>query len=481
MKHLRNKSGLAKSLAALLILSASFMGCKKKDDCSTECQNGGVVNDNCNCDCPSGFTGANCETAVTGEIKNISGDITASTTWNAINTYVLNGFVYVKAPAVLTIEAGTKIRGDKSSKGTLIIERGAQIMAVGTASNPIVFTSNEPAGQRDYGDWGGVIICGNAPVNLPGGEGIIEGGTNASFGGGLSPNANDNSGKLKYVRIEFCGIAFQPNQEINGLTLGGVGSGTEIDYIQVSYSGDDSYEMFGGTVNLKHIIAFRGWDDDFDTDNGFSGNVQFGVGLRDPNIADQSGSNGFESDNDGSGTTATPITHPIFSNMSLFGPQVNSGTSINTLFKRAAHLRRNTKTCIYNSILTGYPTGLLIDGTLTETNADNADLQFRNNVIAGCASNLEVVSGSTWDITTWFNTAGFNNAIYANNSDLMITDPYNLDGPNFLPGAGSPVLTGADFTNSNLSGFEQVNYKGAFGATDWTSGWSNWNPQNTNY
>lgn len=482
MKVLNNKLSVAKSLAALFIFSASFFGCSKDDDCETTCQNGGAVNENCGCNCPSGFTGANCETAVpAGETINVSGDITSNTTWTENNTYILNGFVYVKSPAVLTIEPGTKIRGDKASKGTLIIERGAQIMAVGTSSKPIIFTSNQPVGQRDYGDWGGLIICGRAPINLPTGEGVIEGGTGATFGGGGSPNANDNSGKLKYVRIEFCGIAFQTNQEINGLTLGGVGAGTEIDYIQVSYSGDDSYEMFGGTVNLKHIIAFRGWDDDFDTDNGYIGKVQFGVSLRDPNIADQSGSNSFESDNDGSGTTATPYTKTIFSNISVFGPQVDAGTTINSLFKRAAHLRRNTQTCIYNSILTGYPVGLLIDGSSTETNATNNDLQFRNNVIAGCAANLAVASGSVWDITSWFNTAGFNNSTYTNNSDLMIADPYNLGNPNFLPSTGSPVLAGSDFTNPNLAGFEQTDFVGAFGVSNWTSGWSNWNPQNTEY
>lgn len=486
MKSTKTTFQATKIIAMAFVLSMTLWSCSKKDEpqpCTTTCQNGGTVNSNCGCDCPAGFSGANCETIEppNGETITVQGDITTNTSWSAINTYILNGFVYVKSPAVLTIEEGTLIKGDKASKATLIIERGAKIMAVGSSLKPIIFTSNQPAGQRDYGDWGGIIICGKAPINLPGGEGVIEGGTNALFGGAGAPDPNDNSGKLKYVRIEYCGIAFQPNQEINGLTLGGVGAGTEIEFIQVSYSGDDSYEMFGGTVNLKHIVAFRGWDDDFDTDNGHSGKVQFAVSLRDPNIADQSGSNGFESDNDGQGTAATPNTKTIFSNVSLFGPQVDGSTSINSLYKRAAHLRRSTQTSIYNSILAGYPTGLLIDATTTETNATNGDLQFRNNVIAGCATALSVNTGSLFDITTWFNTTGFNNSILANNTDIMISDPFNLSSPNFLPSTGSPVLAGADFNNPILTGLEVVDYKGAFGVNNWTSGWCNWTPQTTVY
>jgi len=415
-----------------------------------------------------------------GQTIEVTGDITASTTWSASNGYLIKGFVYVKSGATLTIEAGTVIKGDKSTKGTLIIERGAKIMAEGTSQNPIVFTSNQTVGNRSYGDWGGIIICGNAPVNLPGGEGTIEGGVGSLYGG-TAPN--DNSGKLKYVRIEFPGIAFQPNSEINGLTLGAVGAGTEISYIQVSYCGDDSYEMFGGQVNLKNVIAFRGWDDDFDTDLGFTGKVQYAVALRDPQIADASGSNGFESDNDGSGTTATPITQPIFSNVSVFGPLETSSTSINSQFKRAAHLRRNTKTSTYNSVFAGYPTGLLLDGAAAESNAASGQLLFRNNIISGCTTPLATASGSGFDLQAWFDTPGWGNSIISDNSNLMCGYPFTLTSPNFLPQIGSPLLSGADFTHADLQGgyFDAVTFRGAFGATDWTAGWANFDPQNTVY
>ena len=333
-------------------------------------------------------------------VITVSGDITSNTSWTNNNIYLLTGFVYVTNNAELTIQEGTIIKGDKASKGSLIITRGAKIWADGTESQPIVFTSNEPAGLRSYGDWGGVIICGNAPINDPSGEKVIEGGIDASKGLYGGTNATDNSGILRYVRIEFPGIAFMPNNEINGLTLGGVGSSTIVDYVAVSYSGDDSYECFGGTVNLKHMVAFRALDDDFDTDFGYSGKCQFLVVLRDSNIADISGSNGFESDNDGTGSLNTPITFPVYSNVTIVGPMINAGTTINNNYKRGAHLRRSVKTSIFNSAVSGYPIGLLVDGANCEANATTDALQYRNNTIAGCTTPLAVASGSTWDIST---------------------------------------------------------------------------------
>lgn len=416
-------------------------------------------------------------------IVTVSGDISSNTSWTNNNIYILSGFVYVTNNAELTIQEGTVIKGDKASKGSLIITRGSKIWADGTSSQPIVFTSNEPAGLRSYGDWGGIIICGNAPINDPAGEKVIEGGVDSNKGlyGGTNPT--DNSGILRYVRIEFPGIAFMPNNEINGLTLGGVGSGTLIDYVMVSYSGDDSYECFGGTVNLKHIVAFRGLDDDFDTDFGYQGKCQFLVALRDSNVADISGSNGFESDNDATGSTNTPITFPIYSNVTLIGPMVDAGTMINSNYKRGAHLRRSAKTSIFNSAVSGYPTGLIIDGANSEANATNNDLQYMNNIIAGCTTPLAVASGSTWDITTWFNQGSFANAILPNSLDLQLTNPYHYDNPSFVPLAGSPLLSNSSFSSSHLSDpfFDVVTYRGAFGSTDWTSGWANFDCQNTNY
>ena len=293
----------------------------------------------------------------------VSSNITTNTTWTKNNVYLLQGFIYVKNGATLTIEAGTVIKGDKNTKGSLIVTRGAKLIADGTPSEPIVFTSNEA--NPTYGDWGGIIVLGKAATNAAflgqQGVGEIEGGVNNAegdglYGGGTTPDNADNSGILRYVRIEYCGIAFQPNSEINGLTMGGVGRKTVIENIQVSFSGDDAFEWFGGTVNGKYLITHRAWDDDFDTDFGFSGKIQFALSIRDAAIADQSQSNGFESDNDGTGTTNAPITAPLFSNVTIIGPKEN-GTPA-ALYRRAMHLRRNTRTSVYNSVFMGYPTGL---------------------------------------------------------------------------------------------------------------------------
>lgn len=426
-----------------------------------------------------------------GSTINVTGEISQNVTWSSDYTYLLNGFVYVVNGVTLTIEPGTIIKGDKTTKATLVVERGAKIMAEGTASEPIVFTSNMAKGSRGYGDWGGIIICGKAVINTTSGESKIEGGPRSSFGG--SDNS-DNSGVIKYVRIEYCGVEYATDNEINGLTLGGVGSGTTIDYVQVSYSGDDSFEWFGGNVNAKHLVAFRGWDDEFDTDYGFSGKLQFLVGLRDPNVADKSKSNGFESDNDGAGSSNEPFTSPVFSNVSLFGPyttltDVVNPTGGNGTFQCAMHLRRNTKLKVYNSIFAGWPNGLLIENGGkgdAQGNATNGDLAVTNCIIAGTYGSVckEDATTTTDFVINYFTRTSGNNVTLTTNAELGLTSPFNLADPDFTAASGSVVLTGASFTESPLSVsfFDKtVTFRGAFGTTDWTSGWCNWSPQTTEY
>jgi len=411
-------------------------------------------------------------------MTTIKGTIDQNITLSAAKQYVLNGYVYVKAPATLTIEAGTIIKGDQTTNGTLIIERGAKIMADGTAAKPIVFTSAKAKGGRGAGNWGGIIILGNAPTNL-GANAKIEGGPPSTFGGN---DPNDNSGVLRYVRIEYAGIAFQPDNEINGLTLGGVGAGTVIDFVQVSYSGDDSFEFFGGTVNAKHLIAYKTVDDMFDTDNGYAGKLQFLVGLANPAVADASGSNGFESDNNSSGSEATPKTSAIFSNVSLFGPRATPTTTYNANFQRAMHIRRNSSISVYNSVFAGWPTGLLLDAPTTQANATAGSLKMMNVVIAGtpAANLLRVENNGTFDVAGWFNTASMGNMAMEDLSGLNINNAFNQTTPNFRPETGSPLLTGASFTGMDPF-FTQVTYKGAFGTEDWTAGWANFDPQNADY
>ena len=431
----------------------------------------------------------------------VTADITTNTTWSASKIYTLNKIIYVTSGATLTIEPGTIIKGSKSTSGSgsLVITRGAKIMAVGTADKPIVFTSAQPVGLRNSQDWGGVILLGKAPVNqtYPSGtdglpiEGISAGSSSALYGGS---DVADNSGTMKYVRIEFAGVPLSPDNEINGLTFGGVGSGTTIDYIQVYRSGDDSYEWFGGTVNCKHLMAIGGLDDDFDTDFGYSGKLQFCVGQRYPTIADVSGSNGFESDNDGSGSDKTPKTTAIFSNMTMVGPYGGgSGVkNVNANYQHGAQIRRNSALSTFNSVFVGYVDGIYIDDSkvvtpgATSTNFTTGVLAFKNNIVGYVKNATNDVKGEN---KTLFDVAlrssnTFTSALVG--TDLFVAPTKIASGfadsgvPNFLPTSTSIAATGGLFTDvkiANDSFFEKVTYRGAFGTTDWTAGWANYDPQ----
>ncbi len=430
----------------------------------------------------------------TGQVITVSGDITSDTKWYAQAKYLLSGYVYVKNNAVLTIEPGTVIKGVSNSKATLIIERGSKIMAAGTLEKPIVFTSDKPAGQRATGDWGGLVICGKAKTNKHDdgeGVGIAEGGIGSKYGG---TDDNDNSGVLQYVRIEFPGIPLSStaNSEINGLTLYSVGKATVMDHIQVSYSGDDSFEWFGGNVNMKYLVALGGLDDGFDTDNGFSGRIQFGLIIQDPLKSDQSGSNAFESDNDADGSLLTPVTSPVFSNITALGPLTVTATlPAETKHEKALHLRRGTMTSVYNSVFAGFPQGLSIDGQKgnSPTRADQNDLQIENTILTGMTVNFVEKTGTvavpytTAQHTAWFEAAARNNAHNLTVADVIGSSLISLTSPDLLPAAGSPLLSGASFTNSRLTDtfLTPTTFRGAFGTVNWTSGWCNWNPQNTVY
>lgn len=437
-------------------------------------------------------------------VVEVKGNITANTTWTADKIYVIKGFVYVQSGATLTIDKGTLIKGaakedDPSGQqqgGTLIINQGAKIMAIGTAEQPIVFTSSKEPGKRNYGDWGGVVLVGKAPHNQVGSKGP-EGGISVPGGLGTDNIATDNSGTLQYVRIEFGGIALSnaANSEINGLTLYAVGSGTTIDHVQVSYSGDDSYEWFGGTVNAKYLIAFRGFDDDWDTDWGFTGKVQYALSLRDPKISDQSKSNGFESDNFDPGEPATgpnaglPLTAPVFANVSNFvfntAPSTDFVSPASGPYQAAMHLRRNTSISIFNSLLVGYPQGLRLDGTATGTyaNATSGALDLKGIVLSNITDPILGAGAITKDqATTYFNAAARKNEVKDLASLLLNSANFNLAAPAFLPQATSPLLAGAVWEGKGADAFfTKELFRGAFGATDWTKGWANWDPQNTIY
>ncbi len=439
-------------------------------------------------------------------VVTVQGNLEGNITWTADKIYKLVGFVRVGEEAVagtvtktgtLTIEPGTIIIGDRASKGTLVVQRGSKLIAQGTAAKPIVFTSERAVGEREAGDWGGIVICGRAVNNLPEASRVLEGNYGGFHGG--TDNA-DNSGVLKYVRVEYAGIPVQPNAEVNSYTFGSVGSGTTLEYLQASFGLDDSFEWFGGSVNAKYLIAYKGLDDDFDVDNGFTGNVQFGIGIRGATQADISGSNGFEVDNDAAGSSNTPFTSGTFANMTIIGPKGSSSTTISSLFQNGMQLRRNNKLKIYNAVVTGYPYGVYIDSQRgnAKDNALNGELVLNNIVLAGvdgwgstgfgtsAVSDNEQSTAApailigTQKPSAWF-AAQTGNKILANSSTIGLSSSLWLTGrPTFTLASGSS-LVGVNLPTTLPAFFTKTTYVGAFNDVDWTTGWAEFNPQGVTY
>ena len=413
-------------------------------------------------------------------VVNVTTNITTNSTWTTGKTYKISGLIYVTNNATLTIQAGVVVKGLYTNTGTaLIVTKGAKLNAIGTASAPIVFTSAKPAGQRAAGDWGGIVLLGKAGFNLNGGLNNIEGITatvNTEYGGGATPIDSDNSGTMKYCRIEFPGFVFSPNNEINGLTLGSVGNGTTIDYVQVSHSGDDSFEWFGGSVNCKHLVSYKGVDDDFDTDNGYKGLVQFVLAVRDPSIADNpsvSTSEGFESDNNAAGSEPAGVDHTsaIFSNCTLIGPSARAlvapTTSVAAGHARALRLRRATYLKVYNSIFMDFKNSFLfVDGTAAVNNANAGNLKFKNNIIAGTPDATFTGGVNPVSLNSWF-TSGGNSLI--NGSTGLLTKAYGTSSTDWAAGnfttsatnldyrPGTTAATGADFTDASIAPYVVVN------------------------
>ncbi|NSL89009.1 hypothetical protein ECE50_019360 [Chitinophaga sp. Mgbs1] len=396
--------------------------------------------------------------------------LTSGITWH------LDGLVYVDSSDVLIIQPGTKILGDTSSVsgvagGGLIITKSAKILADGTAANPIIFTS-EKATNPQPGDWAGVVLLGKAKTNVPTTtrvEGVTDlAPADATYGG---TDDADNSGILRYVRIEYAGFALSLNNELNGLTLAGVGSGTIIDFVEVFKANDDAFEFFGGTVNASHLLAIDAYDDLFDTDNGYKGTISYALGLTDTTRADQSQSNGFESDNNAGGTTATPNTHAKYNYVTIVGlpnaarasqsytVSLPGGGTATGKYGRAAHLRRNTEFEITNSIFLGYNNGIVFD-----TNLGNTYGKFTSGTSLASANFVHgYVNAWATEASNVFTKisapAGNNGYETANpNLNIALLAPFNRNSPANLVPIGSSVAKNA----------------GAFpvGATTWANGWS---------
>lgn len=323
-------------------------------------------------------------------VDTLQGNITVNTTLT--KTTYLNGIVFVDSLVTLTVNPGVTIKGSlgqavpdlinlENNKGTLIVKRGAKLNAIGTATQPIIWTSEKSSGTRSYGDWGGIVLLGKATVVTATGapENTFEAFSLASNKapyayGSTSPADNDNSGTMKYNRIEFAGgVVLEANKEVNGLTLCGVGSGTTLEYIEVANSGDDAFEFFGGRVNAKHLVSFGNKDDDYDFDEGYVGNLQFIVAYRN-DLADNSGSEFIELDNNSAAATfaGKQVTRPTIANATFIGPSsltVRPGSG--GRFDGGVYVRRAGKINFANSIV--YADVLPVAIGVTPTTRPNID------------------------------------------------------------------------------------------------------------
>lgn len=404
------------------------------------------------------------------------------------NKYLIKGQVFVREGQTLTIDPGTVIFGDKATKGTLIIDRGGKIEAVGTAQEPIVMTSSLAPGSRDRGDWGGLVILGRARTNQA--DPVIEGITPSVIFGGNDDN--DDSGSLQYVRVEFAGIELTPNNETNSITMGGVGKQFEMDFCQVSWGGDDGFEWFGGNNDSKHLIAFAMWDDCYDVDFGWTGRVQFALAVRYPSYADQSGSNIIETDNGPNDNLTTLLTTGVFSNLTGIGPRFTNTQSISGNYQHAIDMRRRTALTIANSVFVGMPRGIRMNQQSVYDNYNGGTGFLLNNILVAPTTTYAAGSSMTatandvknlWEATNTtivdtdlpvvFATLGLNANIFFGTN--VSTDYAN--NPTFEVNSGT-LTSGASFTNPKLadSYFTQTTYRGAFGGTDWTAGWAEFDP-----
>ncbi|HEX5677091.1 MAG TPA: hypothetical protein VFX91_03880, partial [Alcanivorax sp.] len=399
----------------------------------------------------------------------VTGPLTGEQRWSADRTWVLDGIVYVQDGARLTIEPGTRVEGQPGS--ALVVTRNASLHAAGNADMPIVFTSGQPRGTRAPGDWGGVVLLGSAPVNQADAqiEGVADNDTRGAFGGN---DADGSCGVLEYARIEFAGFEVYANNELNGLTLGGCGSGTIVRHVQVHRSLDDGVEMFGGTADLRHVLITGAGDDSLDWDWGWRGRVQFLIAQQHPN----SGDNAFEADNNGSQHNAQPMSEPVMYNITLVSPRSH------TRHHRAMTLREGTGGHFHNLFIHGF-SGEAVDikGAVTVANLDTGHLTFEalaiNDIGGRGVSYFEDESGTADDDSGLDEAGYFRDTVgtrFAVNP-MFSRDVSSTVNPAFAPGGTSSLRDGAVAPPQGEFWDESALYIGAVrpgAARDWTDGWT---------
>ncbi len=407
---------------------------------------------------------------VVDRIMPVTDNVTVDTTWTVNNLYILTQPVFVQNGATLTIEPGTVVFGDTGNRGTLIVAQGSKLVADGTPLNPIVMTSQNRLGQRAASDWGGLILNGYAPINVPGGVSSGEGDT-GEYGGGESPDPHDSSGVLRYVRVEWAGIEFSPSNELNGIAFQGVGDGTVVDHVQVHFNEDDGIEMFGGTVNMKYMLLTGIADDSMDWTEGWQGKAQFVVAVQYGADADH----GIEADNWENDNDAEPRAYSHIFNCTFVGSNGTGEKGDDGL-----KLRRGTGGNFHNWIVHGFrETGLDIDDEATYIQANNGGLVLDHSIIGGNgfytdAPNLKEDAEGTWQGSdVWFTQTMTHNRT----SDPMLASPFYELVPDISPLAGSPAYD-INFVQSPPDDgfFDPVDYIGAVApGHNWTKdAWVNW-------
>ncbi|MDX6191216.1 hypothetical protein SGQ83_17820 [Flavobacterium sp. Fl-318] len=372
----------------------------------------------------------------------IAGTINKDTKLLKRNTYQLVGVVYVTNNATLTIEPGTVIRGDDKTCGTLVITNGSKIMAEGLETDPIIFTSNKEKTERRPGDWGGIIVLGKAPINTLGGLHTLPFDLEPLLNHYGGPDAEDNSGILKYIRIEYAGRKLSALKELNGLSLAGVGRKTVLNNIQISYSNDDSFECYGGDLNLTNLISYRTTDDDFDFTQGAQINISNSIAIRHPFSSDVSGSRCFEVDSyDKIQNTdmSKKLTHINASNITLVNLEENN----QGLVRESIYIKENTFFNLTNSIVSGFSPFVLLEENIGNGTVNLSKITFKNIIANNCNGGVtSESSGTNASLQNWYDQPEFAIRYSKLKNSELFTTPNIKGNPDFRANVNNTIAIG---------------------------------------